>query len=101
MAADYISVDRSKQLGNKLVRAASLQRELRELIEELHDIGQHSFDGSDYAVMESNFGLASGKGANTLTLIGLMREIYNTETAVAGDARVARLNEFEDRLSGQ
>ena len=101
MAADYIAVDRSKQLGNKLVRAASLQRELRELIEELNDVGQHSFDGSDYAVMEDNFGLGAGTGANTLTLIGLVHTIYNSSATVAGTDRLSQLNEFEDRLSGQ
>lgn len=101
MAADYITVNRSKQLGNSLVRAAELTRELRELIDKLADAGSHSFDGSDYSVMETNFGLVTGTGANTLTLLGYLNEILNTNTTVAGADRLARIDEFCARLAGQ
>jgi hypothetical protein len=101
MAADFITVDRSKQLGNKLVRAAELFRELRELVDCISDAKDHSFDGADFSLMETNFGLDTGVGGNTATLIGYMNEILNTETTVAGDVRKARIDEFCARLAGQ
>lgn len=101
MAADRIVVDRSKQPGNSLVRSADLIRELRELIDKLNDIGGHCFNASDYSVFESQFGLAAGTGANTLSLLGLMNTIFNTNGTVAGQARLDQLDEFCARLSGQ
>ena len=98
---DYIVVNRNKQLGNNLVRIASLLDELRELASSLNDIGQHCFDGSDYTVFEAQFGLASGTGANTLSLLGLLNTILNSNGTVAGADRLAQLNEFESRLNGQ
>jgi hypothetical protein len=101
MAADYITVTTSKQLGSKLVRAANQFRELRELVDLLNDAGQHSFAAADYSVMETNFGLAAGTGANTLTLIGYMNEILNSATTVAGADRLSRVDEFVARIAGQ
>lgn len=101
MAADFITVNRAKQPGNNLVRAANLTRELRELVDGLSDAVGHSFDGSDYSVMEANFGLASGQGANTATLIGLIQTILNSNTDVTGANRLSQLDEFTARLAGQ
>lgn len=101
MAADYIVVNRSKQLGNSLVRSADLIRELRELVDKINDVGQHCFDATDYSVFEAQFGLAAGTGANTLTLLGLINTIFNTSTDVTGASRLAQLDEFCARLSGQ
>ena len=101
MAADYIAVNRAKQLGNSLVRAADLLRELRELVDKLNDAVGHSFAAADYGVMESNFGLAAGTGANAATLIGLVQTILNSGTDVTGANRLAQLDEFAARLAGQ
>lgn len=101
MAADYLTVTTSKQLGNKLVRGANLFRELRELMDLLNDAGQHSFAAADYSLMETNFGLAAGTGANVLTLIGYMSEILNSNVTVSGADRLARIDEFVARLAGQ
>lgn len=101
MAADYIVVNRSKQLGNSLVRAADLTRELRELIDKLNDAVGHSFAASDYSVMESNFGMVTGAGANAATLIGLVNTILNANGTVAGQTRLDQLDEFCARLAGQ
>lgn len=101
MAADYISVNKTKLPGNSLVRAANLTRELRELLDNLNDIAGHSFTGSDYTVMEANFGLTTGQGQNTATLLGLINTIFNTNTDVTGANRLSQLDEFAARLSGQ
>jgi hypothetical protein len=103
MAADYIQISRTNrpQLGTQLIRAANLTRELRDLIDALNDIGQHQFNGADYAVFEAQFGLTAGQGANTLTLLGLVNTIMNTSGVVSDANRLAQLNEFVDRLAGQ
>lgn len=101
MAADFITVNRSKQLGSSLVRAADLLRELRELVDKLNDAVGHSFAAADYSVMEANFGLTTGTGANAATLIGLLQTILNTNTDVTGANRLAQLDEFAARLAGQ
>lgn len=103
MAADYIVVTKTNrpQLGTQLIRAANLLRELRDLVDAINDIGQHQFTGADYSVFEAQFGLAAGTGANTLTLLGLVQTILNTNTDVTGANRFAQLDEFTARLSGQ
>lgn len=101
MAADYITVNRVKQLGNQLVRAAELARELRELVDKLSDAKDHSFAASDFSVLEANFGLSAGVGANTATLIGLIQAILNSNAEVTGANRLAQLDEFCARLAGQ
>ncbi len=101
MAADYIVVNRTKQLGNRLVRAAELTRELRELVDGINDAVNHSFAASDFSVMETNFGLVTGTGANCATLIGNMNNILNTNTTIAGQTRVDNIEEFAARLAGQ
>ena len=101
MAADYIVVTKTNrpQLGNQLIRAANLLRELRDLVDALNDVGQHQFDGADYSVFEAQFGVTGG--ANVLTLLGLAHTILNTNTDVTGANRLSQLNEFVDRLAGQ
>lgn len=101
MAADYIVVNRTKQLGNNLVRAAELLREVRSLVKDVNGIGQHCFNASDYTVMEAQFGLATGTGANTLALLTLINTILNTNTDVTGANRLSQLDEFVTRLAGQ
>lgn len=101
MAADYIVVTKTNrpQLGNQLIAAANRLKELRELVKGLNDIGNHQFDGADYSVFESQFGVTGG--ANVLSLIGLINTIFNTNTDVTGANRLAQLDEFVGRLAGQ
>lgn len=101
MAADFIKVDRTKQPGNQLVRLASMVVEARQLSAQLNGIGSHCFNGADYTVFESVFGLVAGTGANTLTLLGLIDTILNSTTDMTGVNRKDKLDEFQSRLSGQ
>lgn len=97
----FISVNRAKQLGNGLVRAADLLRELRELIDKEADVASHSFEVGDYTVLEANFGLAPGTGAAVAYLLTVVREILSTDAEVAGTDRLTRLDDFCSRLAGQ
>lgn len=101
MAADYIVVTKTNrpQLGTQLIRLANLLRELRDLSDALNDAGGHMFDGGDYTVFEAQFGVTGG--ANVLTLMGLLNNILNTSTTVAGTDRLSQLDEFVSRLAGQ
>lgn len=103
MAADYIVISKTSrpQLGNQLIAAANRLKELRELVDGLNDIGQHQFDGADYAVFEAQFGISAGQGANVLSLLGLINTILNANGEVTGAARLSQLNEFVGRLAGQ
>ena len=103
MASDYIVVTRTNrpQLATLLVRAANLTRELRDLVDVLNDIGQHQFNGGDYSVLESQFGLQTGVGPNALTLLGLINTILNSNGEVTGANRLAQLDEFVSRLANQ
>lgn len=103
MAADYIVITKTSrpQLGNQLIRAANLTVELSDLLAQLNDIGQHQFNGADYSVFETQFGLTAGQGANALTLLGLINTIFNTNTDVTGANRLSQLKEFAGRLAGQ
>lgn len=101
MAADFIVVNRAKQLGNNMVRAADLTRELRELVDKIVDSANHCFDGADYSLLEQQAGLAAGKGANTLALFNLVQTILNTNADVTGANRLSQLDEFCARLAGQ
>lgn len=101
MAADFININRTKQLGNGLVRLAELVVETADLCDKLSAAKDHSINGGDYSVMETNFGLETGAGANAATLIGYINEILNSNTDVTGVNRLARLREFTARLAGQ
>ena len=89
MAADFILIDRNKQQGNQAVRLANLVQEASDLAENLNEIGQHQFDGSDYTVLEAQFGLQAGAGANFLTLLGLTKDALNAAVLKEFTARVA------------
>jgi hypothetical protein len=101
MAADFITVNRTKPLGAALIEAADLTRRLREMVDKLSDAVGHSFAANDYTVMETNFGLSTGTGANAATLIALVQTILNSGTDVTGANRLAQLDEFCARLAGQ
>ena len=103
MAADYLAISKTNrpQLGNQLVRAANLTRQLRDLIDALNDVGNHQFNGGDFSMFETQFGIPAGQGGNTLTLLGLVNTIFNTNTDVTGANRLSQLDEFVSRLAGQ
>ncbi len=101
MAADRIVVNRTKQDGNNLVRVADLLFELCNLIDKINLNAGHGHDGATYTVMETDFGLVAGSGANCVTLIALINTIFNTATDVTGANRQSQVREFIGRISGQ
>lgn len=88
-------------MGTQLIQAANLLRQLRDLVDALNDAGGHMWTGADFTLFEAQFGLAAGTGSNTLTLLGLINTILNTNTDVLGATRASQLDEFVARLAGQ
>ena len=84
-----------------LARAADLMVELRGLVAKLKGAGNHSNTGTDYSLMEANFGLPAGSGANTLTLINILDSVLNGSTGAGGATQQGQIQEFVDRLAGQ
>lgn len=80
MAADFISVDTSKQHGTRLVRLANLVQEAANLAEDLNDNAGHMWDtGPVYTQLKTEFGLSSdGDAAAVLSLL------TNAATDLAG-----------------
>lgn len=103
MANDYIIITRTNrpQLGSQIIAAANRLKELRELVRGLADVAGHMHDGATYTTLEAQFGIPAGSGANFVTLLGLLDNILNTNTTVAGTDRLSQLNEFVGRLAGQ
>lgn len=91
MAADFITIDKTKQHGNNTVRASNnLENSINEVID-LEAHAQRMWDTGDFTLLESKFGLTAGAGANFLTLLG------NLKTALAA----AAVTEFVNRTAGQ
>lgn len=84
-----------------MVRTAELLNEVRDNIAHLVAAANHSNDNSDFSMMETNFGLASGMGANVVTLINIMNDTFNTATEKDGATRLGQINEFAARIAGQ
>lgn len=101
MAADFIVVNTAKPLGAKLVQAANLLRQLRELVQQLADATGHMFAGTDYSVLEQQLGLQAGTGANVATLIGIQQGILCGATGAGGATQQGQVLEFCARLAGQ
>jgi hypothetical protein len=101
MAADFLTVNTSKPLGAKLVAAANLLRQLRELVQQMADCSGHMFTGADYSVLEQQFGLQTGTGANVATLIGIQQGILVGATGAGGATQQGQILEFCSRLAGQ
>jgi hypothetical protein len=98
---DFIPINRAKQTGNLTVRAAELISELSDLLNKLSNIAGHGINGADYTVLETQFGIATGAGANFASLLGLMQNIFNTNTEITGANRLSQIKEFIGRIAGQ
>lgn len=101
MAADFLVINTAKSLGAKAVLAANILRQYRELIAMLVADANHMNDGSDFSLVESQFGLAAGKGANFVTLLNIQDAIVNGTTGAGQATQQGQILEFVARLAGQ
>jgi hypothetical protein len=103
MAIDFVSITKTSrpQLGSQVIGLANQIRDIRDKVDALNDAASHMHDGANYALVESQFGLTGGAGANFVTLLGLLNTIMNTNGDVTGANRLAQLDEFVARIAGQ
>src|SRR5688572_8312271 len=103
MAADYVVVTKTNRpvMGNALISVANDLRNLRDKIDAVNDAAQHMVNGGDHTLLEQQFGVGVGAGANLVTLLGLINTILNTSSDVTGANRLAQLDEFVARIAGQ
>lgn len=101
MASDFLTIDRSKVHGNKVVEIADALIKLRAGLASEFGSASHMFAGSDYTSLELHFGLQPGTGPNFLSLLGLMYDILVGTAEVSGAARRSQLDEFTARIGGQ
>lgn len=101
MAIDFIQVNTTKPLGAKVVQAANALRAYRELIALIVADVNHMNDGSDYATVETLFGLQAGAGANFVSLLNIQDAIINGTGGAGGATQQGQILEFCARLAGQ
>ena len=69
MATTYISTNTSKRLGADLRQAVHALKEVRSDFRELKAVMETMIDGTNYTLLETEFGLATGTGQTTYNLV--------------------------------
>jgi hypothetical protein len=69
MAVQYISIDSTKRLGSELRQAVNYGTAFDQSLIKLKEIMETMIDGSDYSRLETEFGLAAGKGETVYNLV--------------------------------
>lgn len=88
MATTYIATNTSKRLGADLRRAVHALKEVRSDFRELKAVMETMIDGSDYSLLETEFGLPTGLGDDT----------YNLVSGALTDMEDANINQTVIRL---
>ena len=69
MAINYITVDRSKQMGADLLGIIEGLRSLQDRLRQHKEMMDNMTDGVTYANIETQYGIATGKGDETYNLV--------------------------------
>jgi len=69
MAINYITVDRSKQMGADLLSIIEGLRSLQDRLRQHKEMMDNMTDGVTYANIETQYGIATGKGDETYNLV--------------------------------
>lgn len=77
MAANHITVDQTRRLGNRLRRGVDLAREVLTILSETKAIMEAQIDGTDYSQVELQYGLPAGKGQTAYNLVAGARSAIN------------------------
>jgi hypothetical protein len=88
MAVTYIKVDISKRLGADLRQTIVYGAEFDERLHRLKDVMDTMIDGTDYSRLETEFGVATGKGET----------VYNLVAGAATDTAGANITQLLNRL---
>jgi hypothetical protein len=88
MAVQYISIDSTKRLGSELRQAVNYGAAFDQQVVKLKEIMETMIDGTDYSRLETEFGLATGKGET----------VYNLVTGAATDVSGTNITQLLIRL---
>jgi hypothetical protein len=69
MAVQYINIDSTKRLGSDLRQAVNYGTSFEQQLDKLQDVMETMIDGTDYSRLETEFGLATGKGETVYNLV--------------------------------
>ena len=88
MATSWINTNTSKRLGADLRQAVHALKECRSDFRELKAVMETMIDGSDYSLLETELGLATGQGQTA----------YNLVSGALTDMEDANINQTVIRL---
>jgi hypothetical protein len=69
MAVQHISINSTKRLGSELRQAVNYGTAFDQQLVKLKDVMETMIDGTDYSRLETEFGLATGKGETVYNLV--------------------------------
>jgi hypothetical protein len=79
MAVQYISINSTKRLGSELRQAVNYGHAFDQSVLKLKEIMETMIDGTDYSRLETEFGLATGKGETVYNLVtGAVTDVSGT-----------------------
>lgn len=73
MAVTYIPIDNTKTLGIALLDLAKSARDFGEQLAAVQAVMAGMVDGTDYTVLEAQFGIPAGKGADLSYMLGVLK----------------------------
>lgn len=88
MATTWIATNTNMRLGADLRQAVHALKETRSDLRELKAVMETMIDGSDYSLLETQFGIPVGLGDDT----------YNLVSGAVGDMEGANINQTVIRL---
>lgn len=85
MAINYITIDRSKDMGRDLLNIIETLRSVQDRLRQHKELMDNMTDGVTYTTIETQYGIAAGKGDETYNLVA------GTVSELAADTNFSQL----------
>lgn len=69
MAINYITIDRSKDMGSDLLNIIETLRLAQDRLRQHKELMDNMTDGVSYTAIETQYGITAGKGVSTYNLV--------------------------------
>jgi hypothetical protein len=81
MATTFVPISTSTRLGASLRRAVDTLESAKQQLENLKAVMETQISGSDYTLVESQFGLQAGQGQTAYNLVaGVVSDLHGANT---------------------
>ena len=90
MAQDFITVDKTKNMGADLLNAKETLRNVTDRLQWLKDTMDHNIDASDYTDVEALFGIPVGDGQTVYNVVATAVSQLGHADVLALFSRVGR-----------